>query len=244
MAMRKRSPNYPAVSFPDALDRMRAIYKAEKTNAAPPEVLVQHIGYTSLNGRAKRVVAALKQFGLLESAGDLLHVSQAAEDIVLLEDVNPERVERIKRKLAFAPAVFEAINEAFSASLPSEGTLRHHLVRNLGFRPEASENLVQVYLATVQHLKPPDRDGSDSSGTQRTGLVDEAQVEVVASPTSEVASPPLGSPESEVIRIRLTRKCTAVLQFIGEVDDSAIDMLIRHMELSRSIYALDDLAGG
>jgi len=53
----------------------KCVYQHQQTHAAPSEVVAQALGYTTINGPSKGVIATLKQCGLLEGAGDGPRVS-------------------------------------------------------------------------------------------------------------------------------------------------------------------------
>ena len=65
---RVRSPNYPAISLPDALTRVKTIHDAEQHLAAPRNVIAKHLGYNGLNGAALTTISAISKYGLLEDA--------------------------------------------------------------------------------------------------------------------------------------------------------------------------------
>ncbi len=44
MEKRSRSPNYPAISLPAALDKVANLYKNQHTHSAPREVVAQGMG--------------------------------------------------------------------------------------------------------------------------------------------------------------------------------------------------------
>src|SRR4051812_46002750 len=80
---RIRSPNYPALSLPEAIKSVAAIQAAEQHRTAPKEVVAKHIGYTTLHGLAKRMISAIENYGLLEEVtGDKVKVSPLAMSIL------------------------------------------------------------------------------------------------------------------------------------------------------------------
>jgi hypothetical protein len=64
-----RSPSYPFLSLPEALERARVLYEKERRNQVNPEVAVAYWGYgpSSSGGRLTR--KALELFGLVEGEG-------------------------------------------------------------------------------------------------------------------------------------------------------------------------------
>ena len=60
---RVRSPNYPAISLPEAIKAVASIHLAEQHLAAPKEVVAKHLGYTSFHGLAGQWYQPLKNMG-------------------------------------------------------------------------------------------------------------------------------------------------------------------------------------
>ena len=88
---RIRSPNYPALSLPDAIERVRDVHKLQQTTPEPRAVVIRHMGYNSVNGRALKALSALLKYGLLEEAGkDGLRVSGRALSILFPDPAAPE----------------------------------------------------------------------------------------------------------------------------------------------------------
>jgi hypothetical protein len=123
-----RSPNYPKFNLATALDKVELVYKAEHTHPADREVIARNLGYSSLNGASLTTIGALNSYGLLESAGDQLKVSDDAVTILELPKGHPERVAALSRR-ANTPKLFADLQEEFGDSLPSDVNLRHFLIK-------------------------------------------------------------------------------------------------------------------
>ena len=144
---RVRSPNYPALSLPEAIKSVAAIHEAEQHLAAPKEVAAKHLGYTSYHGLAKRVIAALENYGLLEeTSGDKVKVSPSA--ISILYPSTPDEKMKAIGEAAFKHPLFAAIKEEWQGSRPSDENLRVYLIRRK-FASDALERVIQVYRETM-----------------------------------------------------------------------------------------------
>ena len=86
---RVRSPNYPALSLGDAVKRTGDVYAKQQMTPEPREVVIKHLGYSSVNGRALKTLSALIKYGLLEEAGKGLRVSGLAKKILFPDPSNP-----------------------------------------------------------------------------------------------------------------------------------------------------------
>src|SRR5688572_26930584 len=107
---RVRSPNYPAMSLPAAIEKIRAVQGLEGKNAAPREVLAKHLGFSGLNGASATMLSALGKYGLLEQAGDgEAKVSPLAMTILYPHDATEKR--EALQKAAFRPALFAKLRE-------------------------------------------------------------------------------------------------------------------------------------
>jgi len=102
---RQRSPSYPSLSLPQAIDMAEKLHKANRTSVISRETAAKDMGYAGLTGRSLTVLAALAQFGLVERAGKGdIKVSRRAVDILHSVD-EADKAEAIQ-EAAFAPALF------------------------------------------------------------------------------------------------------------------------------------------
>ena len=151
---RDRSPNFPAISLPDALKKIETIYKEDGRTATGVKVILKHLGYgENLSGSAGRMVSALRQYGLLEDVGDdKYRVSDAAVRILELSDESAARREAIEAS-ARKPAVFREILKTYAERLPSDAALRDHLITELKFNPASVESFIRALKGTVGFAK-------------------------------------------------------------------------------------------
>src|SRR3981081_2421214 len=138
---RVRSPNYPALSLPEALKSVATIHGAEQHLAAPKEVVAKHLGYTSFHGLAGRVVSAVEKYGLLEEVnGDKVKVSPLAMSILF--PATAEEKQKSINEAAFKPALFAAIKDEWQGERPSDQNLRVYLVRKK-FSSDALDRVIE-----------------------------------------------------------------------------------------------------
>jgi hypothetical protein len=150
MDKRIRSPNYPFLSLPAAIDRVSALYTAQHTHAAPRQVIVKGMGYNTLNGASASAISALHKYGLLEGRGEEWRVSERA--LRILHPHSPqERAEAI-REAASDPPLFSELAEKFPGRFPSEDLLRNYLIRR-GFAPGAVTTVMTAYRETSEMVE-------------------------------------------------------------------------------------------
>lgn len=147
---RTRSPNYPTISLPDAIERVRKVYNKEHLHKADPEVVCKAMGYTGVNGASLGVLSALKKYLLLEEVGKELKVSAVALSILVDPQNSTERQEAI-RSAAAAPALFETLFAEFGNSPPSDENLRAFLLKR-NFAQTAVDTPIRTYRETLNFV--------------------------------------------------------------------------------------------
>jgi len=144
---RVRSPNYPALSLPEAISRVKTIHDAEQHLAAPKEVIAKHLGYNGLNGAALSTVSAIGKYGLIEEAsGDKMRVSPLA--ITILYPPSPAEKAAAINEAAAKPALFVEIANEWHGERPSDENLRSYLVRR-NFAVDAIDRVIKSYRETM-----------------------------------------------------------------------------------------------
>jgi hypothetical protein len=84
---RIRSPNYPTISLPTAIDKVRSVHKAEGKNSIGRESVAKILGFGGLNGASATTLSALAKYGLLEAAeGGEARVTDLAVRILFPHD--------------------------------------------------------------------------------------------------------------------------------------------------------------
>ena len=145
-----RSPNCPQIAFAEAAIKGRKVYEKEHTHPAPKAAVAEDLGYSGINGRALSIIGALRQYGILEGSSEALRVTEDAVTYFELED-GDERNAALHRML-FAPQLFQSLLQQFGQALPSESTLKHHLIK-AGFLPRAADEVIGVYRENLSLVK-------------------------------------------------------------------------------------------
>jgi len=161
------------LSLDEALEKARIVYKYEKRNAASPEVIISHWGYGPKSSTGRSCIATLKKFGLLEEAGNggvrLLRLSRLAMDI-LLQDEAEHHEQQLKaiREAALLPHIHSELWEKWEAELPSDSSIRAHLIREKNFNDSYVSSFIKHYKRTLSFAKLY---GSESSAVRRSSVV-------------------------------------------------------------------------
>jgi hypothetical protein len=151
---RVRSPNYPAISLPEAITRAKTIHEAAQHLAAPKEVIAKHLGFGGLNGGSNRIISALTKYGLLEEvSGDKVKVSPLA--ISILHPTNPAEKASAIKEAASKPPLFSEITSEWNGAQPSDANLRAYLIRR-NFAADALDRVILAYKDTVELVTSPE----------------------------------------------------------------------------------------
>lgn len=149
---RVRSPNYPAIGLPAAIEKARAIHKGEGKNAVPREALAKLIGYGGLNGGSATMLSAISKYGLIEAVSD----GEARITDLAMRILHPENAEEKRAAVeaaAFKPAIFSEIREKWPDRPPGDESLRSFLARK-GFTEGALEQVIQFYREIIDMAAP------------------------------------------------------------------------------------------
>jgi hypothetical protein len=140
-----RSPNFPVVDLPTAIEAVGKIYAKEKRGKFPKESAARHLGYTSINGRSLGMIAALRAYGLLDGRGNDLVVTQDAIALLEAPQDSHDRLEALERAIS-SPPMFQRIMEQYPSGT-SPQTLKWWLIQQ-GFNPDGAEKATSTYLTT------------------------------------------------------------------------------------------------
>lgn len=238
---RQRSPNYPNLSLPDAIARVRRVFDADRQVPLEREVVARHMGYSGLSGASDKTIGSIMQYGLLERVGKgEVRVSQVAMDIF-----HPETDDERRQALhaaAFAPPLFRALREKFPHGAPSQDAMRSHLVRQ-GFLDRAIPPVMSAYTETCQYLQ---QENAWESGGGLHQIVRESfpELEDVADDDEDSPPPPLKKKERQkmqgertLMKGILSTDADFEVLVSGPVGVKEIDRLIQKLELDKEILA-------
>ena len=161
---RVRSPNYPAISLPDAIQRVKRIYEQENHLSVAKDVIAKHLGYSGLNGASLKLISAIGKYGLLEDAGDgQARVSPLAITILFPDSDNAKSA--AIREAAAQPALFAEMLDQWDGHIPSDANIRSYLARR-NFAQSAMDTVIQSFRETMA-LVTPESGGYDSSAVKK-----------------------------------------------------------------------------
>lgn len=145
---KERSPTFPFISLESAIKRAQQFYTNEKRGSAPFVAAARHWGYSPNSSGAAQTVSALKNYGLLSEEGSGQGRRFKLTDLALriLLDTRPDNTERLMymRQAALTPSIASEVNEKWGSELPSDATLNHYLVLELGFSIQTAQKAIDI----------------------------------------------------------------------------------------------------
>ncbi len=147
---RMRSPNYPAISLPQAIELVGKLHSKNRTNSVDRETAAKDLGYTGLNGRTLKLIAALSQYDLIDKSGKgNVKVSKIAVDI--MHGLDSETIKNAIHHAGNAPPLFQRIFNRFEDGLPSQNAIKSFLIQE-GFTDAAIEPVLKSFMETNDYL--------------------------------------------------------------------------------------------
>jgi len=149
---RQRSPNYPAISLREAVERATKLYNADGRSGSPLEAAVKHFGFNRPHGTAMALVSALRKYGLVEVSNGRVTLTQPAVSIIVFPDDDPRKFENL-RIAALAPEIYSELYNRYSKAgkLPSATTLKAELEAEMKFNPRAVADFVRDFKETLSY---------------------------------------------------------------------------------------------
>jgi hypothetical protein len=240
-----RSPNFPAITLPDALAKVRILYEKDKRAPVGVQTVLTHLGFgNKLSGSTARVLSALRQFGLLEQVGEQFRVTDQAYRMLVLSEGSPDRVKAVQ-EAAKKPAIYRELLDQYPEGLPSDAALKDFLISSKKFNPASVETFLRVFHASLEFAKLTSSAHNGSAQTEGGKDVDDAsRDEIMDFERSESAKNPPASaipPMSWVLSV--PRGVRAELKIIG-ADVKVADLQRLKQQIDFLVASFEDEAGG
>jgi hypothetical protein len=142
---RDRSPNYPAIGLPSAIERAENCHSTIGETQVVRAQAARALGYSSLNGSALSAISAELKYGLLTKIGDRYRLTDRAMSILRPKDKR-EKAQAIW-DAASAPAIFVDLMDIFPGLIPEESDVARYLARR-GFGEAALKTVSQAFRET------------------------------------------------------------------------------------------------
>lgn len=196
---RVRSPNYPGLSLPSAIERIEQVHAQQQRTPEPREVVMRHMGYGSVNGRALKAISALLKYGFLEDAGKGLRVSDRAIAILFPDPADPQAKQQAISDAARAPDLFERLFERWDGR-PSAEALKHFLIHQ-GFSLGAVDQVARSFYDTFDLVESQGEPYASPDIEQEEDHVVEA--ETVKTKVAAASGAAVGTGSARVVGVAL-----------------------------------------
>ncbi len=183
-----RSPNYPGLALPEAVERAKTIYEHIGKASSPKKAVLEFLGYSSENGAALRTLSALKTFDLISYEEKNIVLTKSACNIIIYSHDQAKVLKELK-KLALMPRIFNDIYNKYKSGTFSDIALKAELIDAYNFNPKKVAGFIKNFKATLKHAEILSDDGSFSDADETTDYEDN-------DPTQ---SPPIEQKERETI---------------------------------------------
>lgn len=243
---RQRSPSYPSLSLPQAIDMVEKLHKSNRTSVISRETAAKDMGYAGLTGRSLTVIAALAQYGLVDRAGKGdIKVSRRAVDILHSVD-EADRAEAI-REAAFAPKLFMQLHERFPEGVPSQNALRSYLIQQ-EFADVAIGPAIAAFLETnafTENAKERESHGDAADAVPNSVRANESETIMHPQPNPQPLNPvPVPAfaafPSPDLNKINMDIRGDQVL-ISGLLDLKGLRLLKRKIEGLQTLLEANDL---
>lgn len=249
---RDRSPNYPALTFTDALAKAEVLWKQEKKSPMSKDIAAAHMKYASRkSGSFKTAISALKKYGLVEGRGEDVRVTEDAHRVFVYEPDAPER-KQIIGKLAMKPTLFSEVLAKFPGGLPSDANLRSKLQIEWNFASvEASDTFIKALrdalkVASVDRPVEEGHSSGESDSQEEQEMPLDPSTDHGRSGQARGATPPPpavpGQPSTnrEQHAWKLGEGVWAQITITGDLTPKSFDRLKKYVDLIEVTEADDD----
>lgn len=242
--IRTRSPNYPAIGLEKSIERSAIIYEQAKSHLIPLQAAFQIWGYKEAAG--SQTVAALKSFGLIETAGEKesrkLRITEIGQMIIRN---HPDRASLLK-ELALKPDIHKEIWEKYQGDLPVDSVIKNYLLFDRKFNEESVDSFIAQFRNTLLFAnvvlsdKIPDKQEPlfDKGGETKT-MEQQVNYNLGTGVTPPSPPPPVEhapAPNESVLAFRISRDSRVRVIFSGEVTQEAIEKLRILLEHSKDTF--------
>ncbi len=151
-----RGASYPVIDLKKSVESLDLLLAAIGKAAASKDDVARALNYSGVNGKSKRVIAALIQFGLINGRSSEHKLSDLSLRILFPEDEQAKRV--AIRSAALKPGLFKALVDKYAGGTVP-GLLSNILVTSHGINPTSGEEAAKVFRSSLEYAGLIDQEG-------------------------------------------------------------------------------------
>ena len=167
-----RGPAYPYISLGDAIAVVRKIFDFTKRAPANLNALLKDkLRYSPTSSSAVKVVAALKYYGLADSAGgnvkespETIKITDRAYRILVDSEDSPER-KRALKEACLSPKAYRLCWDTWGAELPD--SMRSTLIFTHQFNDSSVDGFLANYKKSIEFAGLMDATSTKEDGSER-----------------------------------------------------------------------------
>ncbi|MBV0913306.1 hypothetical protein [Anianabacter salinae] len=247
---RERSPSFPYLDLEACIDLMKILYAAARMNGVRQSDAAVAWDMAPKSGSLLRYVAALGQFGLIETigSGDQRRLKISATGRRILEDDRPGVREALKSEAALKPTIVRGLYfgegdmPAWGKDRPSDNIAESSLKFDMGFGSEAARRFLTVYDATIKcvidngDVKGPIHSG-DGEALESDDIEPEADAELMLAkpPLALQTPPPEVASEATLNVIDFQNAGKGKIRISAVLDAEGLDMLEKKIAAFRML---------
>jgi hypothetical protein len=223
-----RSPNYPAVGLPDAIESIQKLHKSAGKAVLAPEDAARAMGYNALHGPARSRISALRKFGLIDDTAGGIRLSPTALAILFPSSEDERRSTLLEA--ALRPDLFRELAANFR-SAPDQ-MLLGRLVRE-GFTEAGAKAAIASFRATMSLAGGEDADYNPGEG--------EETPEMDAGFSTPIAPPARTPKVTQSLVFPLPNGAQAHISVVGgPLTKQAVETMAKYLDLAKDTLSDDE----
>ena len=171
-----RSPNYPAITLPQAIDDAKSVWQKHQRSTIAPIEAAQTLGFKGLSGASRPRLAALKKYGVLEKRGKGLALSDRGISFAVRQADSGLYADAVRGAIMDVSLFANLLRTHRDAS---RRMILEHLIADLSFTEDGAGRATEAFVAAKELL--------DSLGS--AGTVDGNSPDPNKDPDSEKVTP-------------------------------------------------------
>jgi hypothetical protein len=144
-----RSPNYPAISLPKAVEFAKKQYQQDAMQKIPVDIAYQRWGYKAGGSQGDMTLAAMKSYGLIDvdgsGSGRQIQLTETSRKLCL---DHPDR-DSILKDAALSPRINREVWDHYHGELPKDDVLKHYLIWNMKFNERSIGTFISEFRDTI-----------------------------------------------------------------------------------------------
>ena len=162
---RDRSPKFPYISLPKAVERIEVLYSKAKRYDARVSDIAKDWDLSAKSSSTDRNVAAIQSFGLIEDSGSgenrKIKLSELGARVLL--DTRPGVREGLLAEAALKPPAIAEYASKWADGRPDEAHALSQLQFEGGFTADAAKTFLRVFDETIRFTSPRQHDKNDAT---------------------------------------------------------------------------------